>query len=150
MGKFGRKDLRFWVAVLLPGLLLRVLMPVGFMPMFGPDFSVQIILCDAYAPVPTAPSSSSMIMSMDMPMDASMDMSVHSPSSDAAKPGGVSPEHQSHNTCLYGSAPSLGALPGPAVLPAVDQRPDELPVRTPQVDTFELLARAQSPRGPPA
>jgi hypothetical protein len=148
MGRFGRKRLRFWIAVLLPGLLLRLLTPVGFMPIFGPGLSVQIVLCEGYAPVPGEPSS--IAMSMDMPMGATMDMSLQPPSNDAAKPGSVTPEHRSHNTCcLYGSIPSLGVLPAPTVLPAVDQRPDELPIRTAQVNTFELLARAQSPRGPP-
>lgn len=147
MGRIGRKRLRFWVAVLLPGLLLRLLTPVGFMPMFGPGFSVQIVLCEAYAPVPGAPSS--MVMRMDMPMDASMDMPVQPPSSDTPKPGSGSPEHQIHNTCLYGSIPSLGVLPAMAVIPAVEQRPAELPIPTAQVKTFQLLARAQSPRGPP-
>jgi hypothetical protein len=150
MGRIGGKRLKSWMAVLLPGLLLRLLTPVGFMPMFGPGFSVQIVLCEGYAPVLAAPASSPMVMSMDMPMDSSMDMSVHPPSGDAAKPGSVSPQHRSHNTCcLYGSIPSLGVLPTLAVIPAVDQRPAELPMPTAQVNTFELLARAQSPRGPP-
>jgi hypothetical protein len=149
MGRIGGKRLKLCMAALLPGLLLRVLTPVGFMPMFGPDFSVQIVLCEGYAPVPTAPSSS-MVMGMDMPMDASMDMSLHPPSSDSAKPGSVSPEHRSRNTCcLYGSIPSLGVLPALTVFPTIDQRPPELPIPTAQVDTFQLLARAQSPRGPP-
>src|ERR1700733_12535303 len=147
MGRFGRKRLRFCVAVLLPGLLLRLLTPVGFMPMFGPGFSVQIVLCEGYAPVPGAPSS--MAMSMGMPMDPSMDMSVHPPANDGAKPGSVSPDHQSHNPCLYGSIPSLGVLPAVTVPPGLNERPAELRIPTAQVDTFELLARAQSPRGPP-
>jgi hypothetical protein len=148
MGRIGGKRLKLSMAVLLPGLLLRLLTPVGFMPMFGPGFSVQIVLCEGYAPVPAAPSST--LMAMDMPMDASMDMSVHPPSSDAAKPGSVTPERHSHNPCcLYGSIPSLGVLPAMTVLPTVDQRPAELPIPTAQVDTFQLLARAQSPRGPP-
>ena len=57
MGRIGGERLKLWMAVLLPGLLLRVLTPVGFMPMFGPDFSVRIVLCEGYAPVPAAPSS---------------------------------------------------------------------------------------------
>jgi hypothetical protein len=153
MGRFGRKRLRLWMAVLLPGLLLRLLTPVGFMPMFGPGFSAQIVLCEGYAPVPRAPSSSMdmpMGMPMDMPMDASMVMSVQPPSNDAAKPGSVSPERRSRTPCcLYGSIPSLGVLPAVTALPAVYQRSAELSIPTAQVDTFELLARAQSPRGPP-
>jgi hypothetical protein len=34
-------------------LLLRALIPVGFMPMFGPGFGVQLTLCEGYAPVPS-------------------------------------------------------------------------------------------------
>ena len=68
-----RKRLRWWVALLLPALVLRSLIPLGFMPMFGPGYGVQFVLCEGYAPVAGTTSSMSMSMSMDMPMDAATD-----------------------------------------------------------------------------
>jgi hypothetical protein len=54
----------WWAAaLLLPSFLLRALIPVGFMPMVGPDHSVQLVVCDSYAPVPWATESKSMDMS---------------------------------------------------------------------------------------
>jgi hypothetical protein len=57
---------RLWLAILLPGLLLRSLIPLGFMPMFGPGYGVRLVLCAGYAPVPAATA-----MSADMPMHSS-------------------------------------------------------------------------------
>ena len=74
---WGRRRARLWVAFVLPGLLLRALIPVGFMPMFGPNFGVRITLCEGYAPVPSMPMDMSMDMPMDMPM--SVPAQHHSP-----------------------------------------------------------------------
>ena len=76
------KRVRGWMAVLLPILLLRALIPVGFMPMVGADHSVRLVICDSYAPVPT-----SMI---DMGMEGDMDMSQPS----GADGRGGPPVHQ--------------------------------------------------------
>jgi hypothetical protein len=62
--------------VLLPGLLLRSLIPVGFMPMFGPGLSVGLMLCPAYAPLPVAISSPDGRVSKKSTAHASMDMSA--------------------------------------------------------------------------
>jgi hypothetical protein len=129
---------RWGLAFLLPGLLLRALIPVGFMPMVGPDHGIRLAICESYAPVPwTTPS-----MSMDMPMDASMDHATHA--------GGHSPAHQAQGSCPYGSSPALGALPTLAVLPEAVQRSPEAALASPQIRYFEVSLRAQSPRGPPA
>jgi hypothetical protein len=133
------KRVRGWLAVLLPVLLLRALIPVGFMPMIGPDHSVRLVICDSYAPLPAS--------MMDMPMDAGMDMS-HQPGGEHT--GGNPPTHQDHGSCPYGSSPALGALPTLAVFALVVQRPPPLAVAAPQVDFFQAPQRAQSPRGPPA
>ena len=111
---------------MLPGLLLRALIPLGFMPMFGPDFSVQLTLCEGYAPVPS------------MAMDMSMDM-----------PGNGTPSHQEHGTCPYGASPTLAALPALTAVSQVVQVAATSLVSSPQVNYFELSPRAQSPRGPP-
>jgi hypothetical protein len=132
------KRLRGWVAVLLPILLLRALIPVGFMPMVGADHSVRLVICDSYAPVPTS--------MMAMAMDGDMDMSQ---SSDTDGSGGP-PVHQQHGSCPYGASPALGALPSLAFLPLMFHRPATIVVAAPRVDFHPALYRAQSPRGPPA
>ena len=44
--------MRLWVALLLPALLLRSLIPLGFMPTFGPGYEVRFVVCECYAPTP--------------------------------------------------------------------------------------------------
>ncbi|MGO8855190.1 MAG: hypothetical protein ACLPTF_04745 [Steroidobacteraceae bacterium] len=136
---------------MLPGFLLRSLIPVGFMPMVGPDHSVQLVVCDSYAAVPrsASPTNLSMDMPMDMSMDPAMDMSAHHHPVGAAHPEGGAPVHQDHGTCPYGASPALGALPSVAIVPIVVQQPAEPAVAAAQVAYFEVSPRAQSPRGPP-
>jgi DUF2946 family protein len=129
MALIRRKRTRGWAALLLPLLLLRALIPVGFMPMIGPDHSVRLVICDNYAPLPAS--------MMDMPMDG-MDMG-----------GGRPPVHQDHGGCPFGSSPALGALPTLALSPILIHHATPLPVAESQVDFFKAPDRAQSPRGPP-
>jgi hypothetical protein len=126
----SRRRANWWVALVLPGLLLRALIPLGFMPMFGPDFSVRLTLCEGYAPVPA---------SMDVPMDMSMDMSMKMPA----------PPHQEHGTCPYGASPTLAALPVLSALSATIQVSARPLIRTSQIISSEISPRAQSQRGPP-
>src|ERR1700676_1260995 len=98
----SRKRMRLWVALLLPALLLRSLIPLGFMPAFGPGYDVRFVVCEGYAPMPGTASSVSMDMSMDMTMDAA---SGHAPA-----------PHQDRGTCPFGSAPALGGLPTLAIV----------------------------------
>jgi hypothetical protein len=142
-----RKRLRWWVALLLPALVLRSLIPLGFMPMFGPGYGVQFVLCEGYAPVPGTTSSMSMSMSMDMPMDAATDPQGQN---HASPVDGGAPVHQDHGTCPYGSAPALGGLPTLAVVLVAIQPPAVPAVIAAQVGYFEISPRAQSSRGPPA
>lgn len=77
-GRFLGLDLRrtrFWAVVLLPGLLLRSLIPVGFMPMFGPGLSLRLMLCPEYAPLPAAINSPAPPADSASTADTSMDMS---------------------------------------------------------------------------
>jgi len=147
-----RKHVRWWVAFLLPGFLLRALIPVGFMPMIGPDHGIRLAVCEAYAPVPwTTPSvSMDMPMDMDMAKDAATDAPGHQHADHATHPGGHSPVHQGQGSCPYGSSPALGALPTLAVLPVAVQRSPDAAVAASQIPYFEVSPRAQSPRGPPA
>ena len=137
MNRWSRRRHRRWVAIVLPGLLLRALIPVGFMPMFGPGFQVQLALCEGYAPI----ASTAMDMSKDMPMDMSMG---------APDPGGLDPHsHQDHSACPFGASPALAALPALTDVPIALQSSAQSLISTPQVANFEIVARAQTPRGPP-
>ncbi len=143
------------MALLLPGLLLRALIPIGFMPMAGPGFTLRIVVCPGYAPLPpadpaghAAPMDMSMGMSMDMPMDA-MAPPAHPPP-DAAPSGKPAPVHPDQGSCPYGAGPALGALPEFATLKPLAPPPPGLAVPEAQIDFFTVSFRAQSPRGPPA
>jgi hypothetical protein len=121
-------------AWLLAVFLLRSLIPVGFMPMIGPGHSVQLALCDGYAPVQPMPMSQSMDMSMD-------------PHPDMSQPGHAT--HQDHGTCLFGSSPALGAPLALAAFPGAHVPAAGIRARSPQVLHREVPYRAQSARGPP-
>src|ERR1700722_17743956 len=154
----SRKRARWWVAFLLPGFLLRALIPVGFMPMVGPDHRIGLAVCESYAPVPWTTPSMPMDMPvgmfMDMPMDMTRDAAADAPdhphADHATRPDGHSPAHQGQGTCPYGSSPALGALPTLAVLPDAAQRSPDPAVASSQIRYFKVSPRAQSPRGPPA
>jgi hypothetical protein len=134
------KPTKWWAVIFLP-ILLRALIPVGFMPMFGPGFSVRMVVCEGYVPVPWTAA-----VPANMPMGMPMDMGTSS--SDLH---GGAPVHDDHGSCPYGSAPALGALPTLASLPALlIQRGPERRAAAAQVVYVEVAPRAQSPRGPPA
>jgi hypothetical protein len=143
---WGRRRARLWVAFVLPGLLLRAMIPVGFMPMFGPNFDVRITLCEGYVPVPSMP----MDMSMDMPMDMPMSVPAHrnSPGEPSSGNGGA-PSHQDHSTCPYSASPTFAALVALTTVPAPVQASTRSLISSPQIDHFQIAPRAQSPRGPP-
>jgi hypothetical protein len=129
---------------MLSGFILRSLIPVGFMPMVGPDHSVRLVICDSYTPTPWIKTA------QGGPVHADMGASHSHQSGDAMHPGGGPPVHQDHGFCPYGSSPALGALPSLVLSPIVVQRPQELAIALPQAGYFKLSPRAQSPRGPPA
>jgi hypothetical protein len=144
----GHERVRWWVALLLPGLVLRSLIPLGFMPMFGPGYDVRFVVCQNYAPVPGATSSMSVDMPVDMPMDAA-GAPDHLHKKDAHPHSGT-PAHQDHGSCPYGSGPALGGLPALAIVLVAVQPAAEPAVASPQVAYFKVSPRAQSSRGPPA
>jgi hypothetical protein len=145
-----RRKYRSWGTLLvLPGLLLRAFIPIGFMPMIGPGYSVQLVLCDSYAPVLSM--SSAMGASADMAMDDGMDMApAGALQSTAATGHGERTSHQDHGGCLFGSGPTLCTLLAGAVSPALDQHPADRAAIAAQISYFEVAIRAQSARGPPA
>lgn len=123
--------------MVLPGFLLRALIPLGFMPMFGPGHSVRVTLCEGYAPVAS--------MTMDMPADMSMDM----PAGESGGAAHHSPAHQDHGACPYGASPTLATLALSVDLDFADQPVSHGALAAPQIDHAEIAPRAQSPRGPP-
>jgi hypothetical protein len=132
----------------MPGLLLRALVPIGFMPLFGPGLSVGLMLCPAYAPVPAMDMSG-----MDMPMDMPMGTTPGAPSHPTAPPpaGGMpSGDYQQHSLCPYAKSASLAPLPAVFNLPVAEQAATTLVLLAPQIAWFQIPARAQSPRAPPA
>jgi hypothetical protein len=131
------KRIRWWVALLLPSLVLRALIPLGFMPMFASGFGVQFVVCESYAPLPGTPAS----MSMHMHMHAATDVAPGVPDHQ---------DHQDHGTCPYGSGPALGGLPTLAIVLVTVEPAATLAVAAPQVAYFKVPPRAQTSRGPPA
>lgn len=140
-----------WLALLLPAFVLRSLIPMGFMPTFGPGFGVGLMLCDGYAPVLHQP------MAMDMPMDAGMDMSMPAPGQSAepqhgllADPSGHgSPAQQNHSACPFGASPVFAGAPALAALSLALPLPLPPALPAPQLTAFQSVVRAQSPRAPP-
>jgi len=139
------------LAILLPAFVLRSLIPMGFMPMFGPGFSVGLMLCEGYAPEPQPP------VAMDMSMDAGIDMSASATAQSADSQRGAtngpsgrgSPARQNHSACPYGASPVSAGAP---ILAAVSLTPGRSPERAlpaPQLTALQSIVRAQSPRAPP-
>jgi len=126
------------VAIVLPGVVLRALIPLGFMPMFGPGHSVTLTLCEGYAPVAPMPAG----MPMDMPMDMPMSPTTHGQH-------GRPPAHQDHGSCPYGANPTFAALAHSTEPASAVQVSPQASVAAPQIDHAEITARAQTPRGPP-
>jgi hypothetical protein len=157
----ARKRSRVWVLLLLPGLFLRSLVPLGFMPMFGPGFSVGLMLCPAYAPIPDVATASSSIgkgarttadMSADMPgMDMSMPSAKDAPEpAPRGAPGsGTGTDHQ-YDSLYHYLANAVGAALSAWFDPFVAEQPaTALSLPTPQVTFFKIPPRAQSARAPP-
>jgi hypothetical protein len=140
----------WWVAIVLPGFLLRSLIPIGFMPAFGPGLSVRLMLCEGYAPVPSMAVPTALEMSSDMPMDMPVGgPAQHHPAGNSQSGGNHSPTHQDHSACPFGASPALAALPLLAVVAPVIQPPAQARSEAPQIAHFEIAPRAQSPRAPP-
>jgi hypothetical protein len=118
--------------MVLPGFVLRALIPLGFMPMFGPGHGVTLTLCEGYAPIAS--------MAADMPADMPMD--THGEH-------GRPPAHQDHGACPYGASPALAAL-AHSTHPAFAIQPlSPASLAAPQIEHAEIAPRAQTPRAPP-
>ena len=131
--------------MVLPGLILRALIPLGFMPKFGPGTSVQLMMCDGYAPVPWMSTD----MSMDMPTDRPMEMAAHHAGGKHESGRSDSPGHASHSACPYAASSTLASLVASIDVPTPARLTTSSLISAPQVAHFKIAPRAQSPRGPP-
>ena len=131
--------------MVLPGLILRALIPLGFMPKFGPGMSVQLTMCDGYAPLPWMSTD----MSMDMPTDMPMEMAAHHAGGRHGSGGSDSPAHPGHSACPYAASSTLASLVASIDVPTPARLTTPGPMSAPQVAHFKMAPRAQSPRGPP-
>jgi hypothetical protein len=145
------KHVKWWPVFFLP-LLLRALIPVGFMPMVGANYSLQLVVCDGDGPM-SVPTSLPLSMPRSMPMPMSMDMPAGMVMGDAGGSPGSPGHHHDHaerGSCPYGSAPALGALPTLATLPRLLLQPSlKVALATAQVANIEASPRSQSARAPP-
>ncbi len=136
----SNKRLKTWWGILFLPVVLRSLIPIGFMPMVGPDSSVRLVLCEDYAPLPRE--------SADMPAGMVMDGGVMGASrTHGGHAHGGS--HGDHGGCPFGSSPALGALPSLAPESIAADRAVQPVAAAAQIEHFEVSFRAQSPRGPP-
>jgi hypothetical protein len=133
---------------MLPGLLLRSLIPLGFMPIFVPGYGMRLIVCESYAPLPGMASSMSAGMHRHVHGHAATGSDNHLQQNVAPLDG--APAHQHYDTCPYSGSPALGGLPAPAVSLVAIEPGVEPAVISAQVDYFKVSPRAQSSRGPPA
>jgi hypothetical protein len=147
--------------------LLRALIPVGFMPMFGPGLSVGLMLCPAYAAVPPPIGASTRHSdhdagadrSMEMPegMDMSMDMSAGTAKDTLSDPTDSQPasggmparDYQQHSLCPFAKSAVLAGSLAALDLPVADLSSTTLALPAPQISWFYISRRAHSPRAPP-
>jgi hypothetical protein len=113
------------LAALLPLLVLRLLIPVGFMPMAGSD-GLSIGLCPGDGPLPPTLAH------------------LHHGGQHGGTGGGAH-----HAPCLF--AASAGAALAPAFLALPLSTPPAVPAALPRSDRHSppSICRAQSPRAPP-
>ncbi len=140
--------MRVWAALLLPGLLLRALVPVGFMPTFGPGWSLGLVLCAAYAPISPMDMSN-----MDMPMDAAAATGSEPDAATAPQPlgrGHRSGDYQQHSLCPYAKSATSAPAPAALSLPGAPAAAASTALMAAQIFWFQAPARAQSPRAPPS
>lgn len=145
-----RSRARLIAVALLPAMLLRVLTPVGFMPMHDAHGDVYFAFCPGIGDTMLPPAAT------DDPHRGHHAMHDHAapdhaaPDHGAAQHGGDAPVPGHHNVCPY----ALSA--GPALAYAVP----EVPVRAAPIApgppptylsvSLPTIDRAQSARAPPA
>jgi hypothetical protein len=129
-----RKQRRRWALLALPALLLRALIPVGFMPLATAQ-GLSIEFCPDAGPLPVAAS-------------AAADPHAHHHHHHA---GGADPSSASHHApCLFAASATLASAPDAAAVAAphaFERTPGDA---DPGARAFvPSIVRAQSPRAPP-
>jgi hypothetical protein len=128
-----RADKRRWALLALPALLLRALIPVGFMPVATAD-GLSIEFCPDAGPLPAAAG-------------AAADPHAHH----HHHQGGPDPSSASHHApCPFAASATLAAAPEGACVPAahaLERAPGDADLRARAF--VPSIVRAQSPRAPP-
>lgn len=129
---------RRWIAwLVLPVLVLRALIPFGFMPVAS-DGTLSIEFCPGEGTLPPG------ITAVALGSGHHAHHHAHHPGSDPAAPDGTH-----HAPCLFALSASPAFAPAVA-LPALDAPPATAFVAASSSRVFlPAILRAQSPRGPP-
>ena len=124
---------RRWALLALPALLLRALIPVGFMPV-ATAAGVGLELCPDAGPLPAGASAA-----------------AHIHAHHHHHPGGPPPSSAAHHApCLFAASAALASAPdgvAVAALPAPVRAPGEAQLGA--RGFVASIVRAQSPRAPP-
>jgi hypothetical protein len=125
---------RRWALLALPALLLRALIPVGFMPVATAD-GLSIEFCPDAGPLPAAAS-------------AAADPHAHH---HHHTEGGADPSSASHHApCPFAASATLAAAPEAASVPAAHALERASGDAEVSARAFvPSIVRAQSPRAPP-
>lgn len=132
-----RRRRRCWALLALPALLLRALIPAGYMPV-AEEQGLSIEFCpDAGA----------------LPPGIALSASAHSHHHHDHRHAGGGPDSSSathHTPCLFTASGTLAPAPAEAALLAAGPAHHDAaePARGPQLH-LPSIVRAQSPRGPP-
>jgi hypothetical protein len=119
-------------SLLLPALVLRALIPVGFMPLAGSG-GVHLGFCPGAGPVPAARS----------------ELARHAPHHahhDGGAPGAPGTSHQAACVFSAGASTVFAETPSATLTAALAQAPAE---RAASLTVLPSILRAQSSRGPP-
>ena len=117
---FNRRRRELVTSILLVALVLRALIPAGFMPASGEGFSLTI--CRGDLSVPSSPH-------------------------DTGRHPGNAP-HTEH--CAFGNAPAAGpAMEVARILPTPVTSAEPIPFLSEPLHLNVALVRVQQPRGPP-
>jgi hypothetical protein len=132
-----RKRLRFLVvALLLPLLALRALIPVGLMPMAGADGSISLQLCPGTVPAVAGHAQ--------FWHGASGDMASHHHRGE-----GHGPAHSHQTVCPFAALASPACTVTVLAITTEAMRDAFISSRESEQVFFSTLRRTQSPRAPP-
>ena len=131
-----RRRRRCWALLALPALILRALIPPGFMPVAA-EQGLSIEFCPDAGALPPG-----------IALTASAHSHHHHHHQHAGGPDSSSAAH--HTPCLFTASATLAPAPVPAALLGADPARHESvePARGLQLH-LPSIVRAQSPRGPP-